>query len=564
MKRGSYASLLALILLFFFGKTNAQNLPKDGLIAWFPFNGTLKDESGNGLNTFFADNNKGGVSLSEVNNLTDDRNGKAKSAFYFSGNNENKAIKVKLAKSLNLRDRTVALWVNSPSKAITHYSNIFELGYNSEVKQYCSILGDESSYVYQKRDGKISSLIAEGGFVESRSYLNDDNWHHLAVVVNSLNNSYKIYIDGKLDSDSYLPIPIINYSNPYTSNPQKPISEIPVNYLVFGNVFRNEPSCAFGGKIDDIGIWNRALNESEIFQLFDNYYTTNSKSNIRTDSRIKQFGQNTIDNVNSNTNASTLNKSANSINNENDLTPQNGQGTYTFSNGDKYVGEFRDGKKNGQGTYIFSNGEKYVGEFRNDWRNGQGTYTFPNGDKYVGEWRDDKKNGQGTYTFNNGIIQEGAYENGLYIGVKKAAVVQNNQKNVASEKNDELSEAAFYSILAAAFEYGNKQIASKSPFESKTSNSNSKQSTSASEKKCSYCWKRQKQIRRFDLAKDIYVWDRGDAEMRPGSVLCTDQCGGSGKIVEGAFSSKSLRVCNTCKGSGWIKCNNCKGTGFNK
>ena len=118
MKRGSYASLLALILLFFFGKTNAQNLPKDGLIAWFPFNGTLKDESGNGLNTFFADNNKGGVSLSEVNNLTDDRNGKAKSAFYFSGDNENKAIKVKLAKSLNLRDRTVALWVNSPSKAI--------------------------------------------------------------------------------------------------------------------------------------------------------------------------------------------------------------------------------------------------------------------------------------------------------------------------------------------------------------------------------------------------------------------------------------------------------------
>jgi len=416
MKRVTYRNLLALILLFSFSKTNAQNLPKDGLIAWFPFNGTLKDESGNGLNTFFADNNKGGVSLSEVNNLTDDRNGKAKSAFYFSGDNENKAIKVKLAKSLNLRDRTVALWVNSPSKAITHYSNIFELGYNSEVKQYCSILGDESSYVYQKRDGKISSLIAEGGFVESRSYLNDDNWHHLAVVVNSFNNSYKIYIDGKLDSDSYLPIPIINNSNPYSSNPQKPISEIPVNYLVFGNVFRNEPSCAFGGKIDDIGIWNRALNESEIFQLFDNYYTTNSKPNIRTDSRIKQFGQNTIDNVNSNTNASTLNNSANSINNENDLTPKNGQGTYTFSNGDKYVGEFRDGKKNGQGTYIFSNGEKYVGEFRNDWRNGQGTYTFPNGDKYVGEWRDDKKNGQGTYTFNNGIIQEGAYENGLYIG----------------------------------------------------------------------------------------------------------------------------------------------------
>ena len=99
---------------------------------------------------------------------------------------------------------------------------------------------------------------------------------------------------------------------------------------------------------------------------------------------------------------------------------------------------------------------------------------------------------------------------------------------------------------------------------SSSSSSNSKQLSNTSEKKCTYCWKRQKQIRRFDLAKDIYVEDRGDTEMRPGSVLCKDRCGGSGRIVEGAFSSKSLRVCNTCKGSGWIKCNNCKGTGFVK
>jgi len=67
--------------------------------------------------------------------------------------------------------------------------------------------------------------------------------------------------------------------------------EIPVNYFVFGNVFRNDPSCAFGGKIDDIGIWNRALNDSEIFQLFNNYYTAYSRPNVRTDSRIKLIVQ---------------------------------------------------------------------------------------------------------------------------------------------------------------------------------------------------------------------------------------------------------------------------------
>jgi predicted aspartyl protease len=35
-----------------------------------------------------------------------------------------------------------------------------------------------------------------------------------------------------------------------------------------------------------------------------------------------------------------------------------------FSNGDKYIGEFRAGRRNGQGAYTFSNGTRQVGEFR--------------------------------------------------------------------------------------------------------------------------------------------------------------------------------------------------------
>ena len=57
---------------------------------------------------------------------------------------------------------------------------------------------------------------------------------------------------------------------------------------------------------------------------------------------------------------------------------------------------------NGQGTWTWSNGHKYVGEFKDNEMHGQGTYTWPSGDKYVGEHKDNKRHGQGTYTWNSG------------------------------------------------------------------------------------------------------------------------------------------------------------------
>ena len=87
-------------------------------------------------------------------------------------------------------------------------------------------------------------------------------------------------------------------------------------------------------------------------------------------------------------------------------------GTYTFPDGAKYVGEWRDDKYHGQGTYTYPNGQKYVGEYKDDKRNGQGTNTFPIGEKYVGEFRDDKRNGQGTLWGPTGsVIHSGRWVN---------------------------------------------------------------------------------------------------------------------------------------------------------
>ena len=47
-------------------------------------------------------------------------------------------------------------------------------------------------------------------------------------------------------------------------------------------------------------------------------------------------------------------------------------GSATYANGDKYFGEFKNGKRDGQGAYTLTNGNKYVGEFKDDKRNGRG------------------------------------------------------------------------------------------------------------------------------------------------------------------------------------------------
>lgn len=89
-------------------------------------------------------------------------------------------------------------------------------------------------------------------------------------------------------------------------------------------------------------------------------------------------------------------------------------GSWTASNGDKYVGEYKDGRYNGQGTYTFANGDVYVGDFKDDKRHGQGAkYFFGDskfkGDKYVGEYKDSKYNGQGVYFRADGKVGIGEW-----------------------------------------------------------------------------------------------------------------------------------------------------------
>ena len=64
-------------------------------------------------------------------------------------------------------------------------------------------------------------------------------------------------------------------------------------------------------------------------------------------------------------------------------------------------------------------GDKYIGEFKDGRGHGQGTYIWVYEDKYVGEFRDGVAHGNGILIFADGRVKEGVWEKGRFVFAKK-------------------------------------------------------------------------------------------------------------------------------------------------
>jgi len=112
-------------------------------------------------------------------------------------------------------------------------------------------------------------------------------------------------------------------------------------------------------------------------------------------------------------------------------------------NGDKYIGELKDGQKHGRGILIYANHEKfnkyegfwkfnkkhsngtmyykdgttYIGQWNNDMREGKGILYYSTGEKFKGYFKEDKKEGKGYfYSKNYNSIFLGYYKNDVKDG----------------------------------------------------------------------------------------------------------------------------------------------------
>lgn len=68
----------------------------------------------------------------------------------------------------------------------------------------------------------------------------------------------------------------------------------------------------------------------------------------------------------------------------------------------------------GKGVFTWPDGRKYVGDYKNDMKHGIGTFTWQDGRVYHGDWEDGKQHGHGHY-IKDGKKREGLWKHGKRI-----------------------------------------------------------------------------------------------------------------------------------------------------
>ena len=224
---------------------NCLDLPSNlqqGLVGYWPFCGNANDESGNG--------NNGTVNGAM---LTEDRFGNAGKAYSFDGIDD--LISISDNSSLSFNRYSISFWFNVPAQV----SGVPFISKGCDINDYAT-----GFRVYlNPGDYRITSDNWVNNDTLSRVYCTSDasgllgNW---------------IYVTTCYDGDS-----LSLFANGIRRDIKAQSGSLTINSLplVFGGNYKeNEigncmPHYFLNGSLDDIAIWNRALSQSEITQLYN-------------------------------------------------------------------------------------------------------------------------------------------------------------------------------------------------------------------------------------------------------------------------------------------------------
>jgi len=234
--------LLTYLLLFTSFNLFAQvpnYVPTDSLVGYWPFNGNAIDESGN-LN----DGTVNGATL------TTDRFGTANAAYDFDGVDD--FINISAVTQINNQSNyTWSFWSNFPNNQISGNSGFNATGAFLKCGSWWLTLGHSGTpgLFYKDEQGSQGNTWYKQLFFNQFPSIND--WHHF--VITKENSLITVFLDGQ-NVGSLTSSGFVNFNS---------------NVSVWlGRKDSGQGSSYYSGMQDDFGLWNRALNPTEISTLY--------------------------------------------------------------------------------------------------------------------------------------------------------------------------------------------------------------------------------------------------------------------------------------------------------
>ena len=226
---------------------------KEGLVAYYPFNGNAKDESGNGHD---------GEVLGAV--LTFDRNGKAASAYGFNGE-----ASIVIADDEKLRNPhlTISVWIKSLElKYINPHLNKKTATILSKIDAVKPEDLDKSNVPFAQQyrlrltsykpsfEISLESIPRNFKVATATEMINQNNWD---LVVGTWDGMVQnIFLNGVLVGSN-------------ANAPDGNIRNIIGGDLLLGRGWHPTNDHHFNGELDDLRIYNRALSADEVKALYE-------------------------------------------------------------------------------------------------------------------------------------------------------------------------------------------------------------------------------------------------------------------------------------------------------
>jgi hypothetical protein len=225
--------LTALVVIGIATKPVAQlpsYVPTNGLMGYWPFNGNAQDESGNG--------NDGSINNAT---LTQDRYGSPNSAYDFNSN----AQIVCPQNNIPSQIFSLSVWINQDNSFAN--KQYVCLG-NSSSTTWGAVASNNNVHI-----GYGAGCSGTGGGILNSITISTGNWIHLVYLSSGVGGVTQIYKNGVFAGQ------VQNSTS---------VGDCSSQNLYFGvDIF--SASEFIDGKLDDIGIWDRALGQQEITDLYN-------------------------------------------------------------------------------------------------------------------------------------------------------------------------------------------------------------------------------------------------------------------------------------------------------